>query len=220
MHSIENRGQILNLYKPIGWTSNDVVRWVKNRTGQKVGHAGTLDPFADGVLLVCIGAATKKVSQLMALEKEYRALVEFGIETDTLDIAGTITHLGRVCVKPALVEQSLPSFIGDIDQAPPMYSALRIDGRRAYDLARSGKQVELVKRRVHIYDINVVRFDERRLEIDVTCSKGVYIRSLARDIAKSCGTIGFLRKLTRTRVGRYKTQDSMRIEQHDKLKLV
>jgi len=220
MDSINNRGQILNMCKPIGWTSNDVVRWVKRRTGEKVGHAGTLDPFADGVLLMCIGAATKKVPQLMALEKEYRALVEFGVETDTLDIAGTIINQRPIRVESAILEQSLASFIGDIDQTPPLYSALKVQGRRAYDLARSGKPVQLDKRLVHIYDISVVQFNGRQLEIDVRCAKGVYIRSLARDIAQHCGTIGFLRKLTRTRVGHYKVRDSIRIDQADNLKIV
>ncbi len=206
--SVDN-GRILNIRKPIGWTSNDVVRWVKIRAEGKVGHAGTLDPFADGVLLLCIGKATKQVPELMALEKEYRAVIEFGLKTDTLDISGKIVDRRAVNLKEELVRDVLPEFTGVIEQTPPAFSALRVEGRRAYDLARSGKEVDLEKRRVSIHRIELIRFQGRQVEIKVVCSKGVYIRSLARDIAEKCGEIGFLRKLTRTRIGRYCIEDSL-----------
>jgi tRNA pseudouridine55 synthase len=202
---------ILNIRKPIGWTSNDVVRWVKRRSEGKVGHAGTLDPFADGVLLVCVGSATKKASELMMLEKKYHAVIEFGIITDTLDIAGQIVDRKESSVNFESIKNVLPSFIGHIEQTPPIYSALRVNGKRAYDLARSGKVVEMEKRKVQIYSINIIHFNGRTLEIDVSCSKGVYIRSLARDIAQECGTVGFLRKLTRTRIGHYSVENSLSV---------
>ncbi len=202
-------GQILNIRKPIGWSSNDVVRWVKRRTGGKVGHAGTLDPFADGVLLLCVGAATKRTPELMAMEKEYRAVIEFGLETDTLDVTGKVMQRCHVKPKEDVVRRALPEFIGAIEQAPPAFSALKVAGKRAYALARSGKKVELETRRVRIHRIEIIRLDERCLEIDVLCSKGVYIRSLARDIAHKCDCVGYLKKLTRTRIGQYRIQDSL-----------
>ncbi len=210
---LQKNGHILNICKPIGWSSNDVVRWVKRRTGGKVGHAGTLDPFADGILLVCTDSATKKTAELMALEKEYRAVIEFGIATDTLDIAGKITARDDRQIMAGQVEQAIPEFIGSIEQTPPAYSALRVNGRRAYDLARSGQSVDMKKRIVQVHMIKIIDFRNRLLTIDVRCSKGVYIRSLAQDIAKSCGTIGFLRKLTRTRIGSYTINKSLSLAQ-------
>lgn len=209
---IEN-GQVLNIRKPIGWSSNDVVRWVKRRTAEKVGHAGTLDPFADGVLLLCIGSATKKAAELMQQEKQYRAVIEFGMTTDTLDVAGAIVGHSGASVTLDKIKTALPRFTGEIEQTPPVFSALRVNGKRAYDLARSGKEVELEKRKVRIYSIDIIDFRDRCLEINVKCAKGVYIRSLARDIAIECGSVGFLRKLTRTGIGQFSIKDSLIVAQ-------
>lgn len=205
--------QILNIRKPIGWTSNDVVRLVKRRSDGKVGHAGTLDPFADGVLLVCLGPATKKASELMLLDKQYRAVVEFSAETDTLDIAGNIINQSSIKVDIKAIQKVLPEFIGQISQTPPIYSALKVNGQRAYNLARAGKDVKMEKRKVMIYSIDIINFNQQKLEIDITCAKGVYIRSLARDIAHQCGSVGFLRKLTRTRIGHYSIEDALSVAQ-------
>jgi tRNA pseudouridine55 synthase len=200
----QNKGLVLNLRKPIGWTSNDVVRFVKRRTGGKVGHAGTLDPFADGVLLVCLDEATKEVPRLMELAKEYIATLELGIETDTLDVSGQIVKRAIECsFSKKKVEQIIPMFIGDIKQIPPQYSALWMDGQRAYELARDGKKVPLTGRMVRIHAIELLSSADSRIRLRVVCSKGTYIRALARDMAHALGTVGFLRNLTRTRVGDY-----------------
>ncbi|MBN1561265.1 tRNA pseudouridine(55) synthase TruB [candidate division KSB1 bacterium] len=200
----QKSGLVLNLRKPIGWTSNDVVQFVKRRAAVKVGHAGTLDPFADGVLLVCLGAATKRAAHLMGLVKEYDATIELGIETDTLDISGRITkRMNASAIRKKNVEQIIPMFIGDIEQTPPQYSALWMNGQRAYWLAREGREVALARRRVKIHVINLMAVEECRIRLQIVCSKGTYIRSLARDMALALGSVGFLRSLTRTRVGDY-----------------
>lgn len=204
---------ILNVRKPIGWTSNDVVRRVKKMFPEiKVGHAGTLDPFADGVLLVCTGKATKQVSRLMELEKAYRAVFQFGIETDTADINGTISRRQPPnSLTSEKIIQVLPRFRGEIDQSPPVYSAVHIEGKRAYHLVRSGEKLELEKRRVHIYQCELVGLQETCATFDIVCAKGVYIRSLAVDIAQAIGEIAFVKKLTRTRIGEYQLENSLNI---------
>ncbi|MBN1464260.1 tRNA pseudouridine(55) synthase TruB [candidate division KSB1 bacterium] len=199
----QNNGLVLNLRKPIGWTSNDVVRFVKRRTRGKVGHAGTLDPFADGVLLVCLGAATKESPRLMGLTKEYIAEMELGIETDTLDITGRILKRAPGRFSQENMEQIVPLFIGDIEQKPPQYSALWTNGQRAYQLAREGREVELAPRTVHIHSIDLLAVADCRARLRIVCAKGTYIRSLARDMARALGTVAYLRSLTRTRVGDY-----------------
>lgn len=208
---------VLNVRKPIGWTSNDVVRFVKHRFDGKVGHAGTLDPFADGVLLVCLGNATKGVTELMKLEKEYRATIEFGIATDTLDVSGFIQQRDENCaLSQAQVEHVLLQFIGTIEQEPPAFSALRVDGKRAYQLAREQQILLLAKRPVVVHGLTLLSFADRRLTLDVRCGKGTYIRSLARDIAGALGTVGYLRALTRTRIGHYRLEDAVSLEQLEK----
>jgi len=211
------QGLVLNIRKPIGWTSNDVIRFVKHRVRDKVGHAGTLDPFADGVLLICVGKATKKVAELMALEKEYVTTIQFGMETDTLDISGVVTHKanGRDKLTIRQVKQVMPQFIGDILQAPPTFSAIRVDGKRAYQLAREGRDVNLEKRRVKIHSIDALDMQGTRLTLKVRCSKGTYIRSLARDLAFALETAAFVRKLTRTRIGEYQLENADALDQLD-----
>jgi tRNA pseudouridine55 synthase len=210
----------LNVRKPIGWTSNDVVRRAKRMLrGAKVGHAGALDPFADGVLLLCIGrAGTRQVPRLMELEKEYRLVLELGIETDTLDVSGVIKEQRQWAASSReQVMRILPNFIGEIEQAPPAFSAIHVDGKRAYDLARNGATFAMKKRRVIIYGIDFVELTENRLTLNVVCSKGVYVRSLAWDIAQALGEIGYLKKLTRTRIGPYHLQDAVSVTEFAKL---
>jgi tRNA pseudouridine55 synthase len=210
----------LNVRKPIGWTSNDVVRRAKRVLhGGKVGHAGALDPFADGVLLLCIGrAGTRQVPRLMELEKEYRLVLELGIETDTLDVSGVIKEQRQwATIDRDQVLRVLPSYIGEIEQLPPLFSAIHIGGKRAYNLARSGTAFDMKKRRVIIYGIDLVELSENRLTLNVVCSKGVYVRSLARDIALALGEIGYLKKLTRTRIGPYHLQDAVSVTDLTKL---
>lgn len=204
---------VLNISKPIGWTSFDVVRFIqKNYRIKKVGHAGTLDPFADGVLLVCCGRATKQIPRLMEAEKEYLATLQFGIETDTLDLSGRpiVEKTGENVSQEAL-RKVLPRFVGKITQKPPVYSALKINGKRAYDLARDGQTVSLEPRLVEIHKIELLTFQPSLATIRVVCSKGTYIRSLARDIAAELKSVAFLKKLTRLRVGEYKLQDALKI---------
>jgi tRNA pseudouridine55 synthase len=207
-------GEILNINKPEGWTSFDVVKKVRRLLRvKKVGHAGTLDPFATGVLLVCTGRATKRVSKLMGLEKEYVGVVELGKTTDTLDVTGSIVEEREV---PAVtldeVRQVAGEFVGRISQVPPAYSALKVNGRRMYKLARKGEAVALPPRTVEIYAVDVLDLNLPELTIRVRCGKGTYIRALARDIGERLGTVAYLRTLQRTAIGPYRIEDALRIE--------
>ncbi len=186
---------------------------------KKVGHTGTLDPFASGVLLILTGKATKKSEALTGMEKQYLAEIEFGIETDSYDIDGKIT---KTCdelpnINQDQIESELKSFVGDIKQIPPMFSAVKYKGRRLYKYARQGIKVDLNPRKVRIEKINLVSFEWPCINIDVTCSKGTYIRSLANDLGKKIGTGAYLKSLVRTRIGPYYLKDSY--ELNDLLKL-
>jgi tRNA pseudouridine55 synthase len=204
---------ILNISKPIGWTSFDVVRRIKNCFSKtKVGHAGTLDPFAEGVLLVCVGKATKKVPELMDQKKEYVTTLEFGKTTDTLDISGNVLDEKSVSgLSVANIEEKLQEFLGEIEQVPPAFSALRVNGQRAYDLARRGDDPDLKSRIVQIDKFDLVDLKGSEATFKILCSKGTYIRSLARDLALSLDTVGYLRSLTRTKVGPYELKDSIKV---------
>ncbi len=210
-----NFGKIFNINKPIGWTSNDVIRWFKGRLPKiKIGHAGTLDPFANGILLVCVGKATKQVPFLMDDEKEYIGTLCFGYETDTLDISGKIIKKSRVpeisC--KSFVENTL-QLLGEIEQVPPRFSALRVNGQRSYDLVRKGQEVTLKKRRVYIHKLEPIKAFHQMIQFRVVCSKGTYIRSLARDIAHAMNTVGYLKTLTRTRNGSFYIKDALYLDQ-------
>jgi tRNA pseudouridine55 synthase len=208
-----HRGVIINIDKPSGWTSFDVVQKVRSLTGvRKVGHSGTLDPMATGVLLICTGKATKRVPELLELKKEYVAEVQVGIATDSLDITGRIVRTGDV---PDHLEQLLsyilPDFIGDIQQIPPMVSALKRDGTPLYQLARRGIAVPLTPRAVHIESIDLLGCGDSRFRIRVRCSRGTYIRALARDIGYRLGSFCTLSALVRTRVGPYSRKEAWSI---------
>jgi len=205
---------VLNIRKPIGWTSFDVIRWLKRKLpGVKIGHAGTLDPFAEGVLLLCLGRATRQVQKLMDYEKEYVAVIGLGILTDTLDVTGRIIEEKPVPrLDNDMIARACKEFEGEIEQIPPSFSALKINGRRAYKLARSGQNVDLKARTVRIQSIDPEEFVEANIRLRVVCSKGTYIRSLARDIAEALGTVGFLRKLVRTKIGPYTVDQALSID--------
>ncbi len=194
---------VLNINKPIGWSSNDAVRYVKRIFPNfKVGHAGTLDPFADGVLLVCVGRATKRVSELMDSEKEYEADIYLGSETDTLDVSGNIVKTcDLVELDEDLLRKTSEHFTGIIEQIPPDFSALKVNGRRSYEIVRNGGKVELEKRKITIYKLNLKQISTAHVKMQVTCSKGTYIRTLAQDICNYLNTCGYLQKLTRVRIG-------------------
>jgi tRNA pseudouridine55 synthase len=202
-------------WKPAGWTSFDVIRKVRSTTDiRKIGHAGTLDPFAEGILVLCFGKATKRVTEIMEYEKEYLGRVKLGITTDTLDPTGQITKRMPVPeLSKGILENACNRYIGNIQQIPPMFSALKVNGTRLYKLARQGKSLPREPREVHISDIELQQWtppDE--FDIVVRCGKGTYIRSLAADIAEDLGTVGHVIALTRTRVGSFCESDAIQME--------
>jgi tRNA pseudouridine55 synthase len=206
---------IINLDKPAGISSAAAVSRVKRLLprGVKIGHAGTLDPFATGVLLLLIGAATKSCEKLMDQPKQYEATIKLGATSETLDpTSPEIVDPAAVAVARRDVEESLRKFIGEIEQMPPVYSALKIGGRPAYARAREGEEVALQPRRIRIYGIELLTYDWPILKIRVDCGRGTYIRSLARDIGEAVGTTGYLTELRRTRVGRFSVDEATSIE--------
>lgn len=207
---------ILLVNKRIGWTSRDVVNKIMRifRT-KKVGHTGTLDPFASGLLIITINKGTKISSYLEGLDKSYIAEVCLGKSTDTLDLTGNVIDEKEVNLpidKDAL-NNALLSFIGDIKQVPPMYSAIKIDGEELYKKARRGEVVERKERDVHISSIDILSIVDNTFTMKVDCSKGTYIRSLGTDIADKLGYGGHLTKLTRTRVGKYLLENAKDVEE-------
>jgi len=207
------RGEVLNINKPTDWTSFDVVKKIRGQLKiRKVGHAGTLDPFATGILLICTGRATKKVEELMNLKKEYIAKIEFGKTTDSYDLTGTILcERSAESLKLENISQVLKQFHGEIYQTPPMYSAVKVNGQRLYKLARRGEVVERKPRKIRIYQTDVIDFRNPFLKLRIVCSRGTYIRALANDMGEILGCGGYLTALTRTRVGDYKLEDSFEI---------
>ena len=196
----------LNIDKAAGMTSHDVVNRIRKIFNtKKVGHAGTLDPFATGVLPVAVGRATKFLEYLSDCDKSYRAEILFGTETSTGDITGEIIHQSE-CKPKALLEvyEILNSFIGKIQQTPPKYSAIKINGRKAYEMARKNVEFELPSREVTIYNLIVVSNTDNTLTIDVECSKGTYIRSLAFDIGQKLSCGAYVEELKRTNAGGFK----------------
>jgi len=204
---------VIPMWKPVSWTSFDVVKNIRNQIKPaKVGHAGTLDPFAEGVLILCTGNFTKKVEYFMDKEKEYIAEIRLGEETDTLDLTGRTVKLSHL---PKLTESKIlkvvKQFIGDIKQEPPMFSALKVNGQPLYKSARKGINVPRKKRTVQIYDINLISFNENTIKLMVTCGRGTYIRSLAKDIARQLETAGHLVSLKRARIGEYVEKNCINI---------
>lgn len=204
---------ILPVDKPAGWTSFDVV--AKLRSGlrwRKVGHAGTLDPMATGLLIVLFGECTSSSDEFMDLGKQYRGVVKLGVTTSTDDLDGDITSERPVNWDEVLVRNIVSSFRGEILQRPPAISAIKVNGERSYKIARSGKELSLEPRPVKIHEITVVELSCPFVTIEVTCGKGTYIRSIARDIGELLGCGGSLAKLRRTSIGDYQVEDAWRIE--------
>ena len=204
---------IINVYKEKGYTSFDVVARMRGICGQKkIGHTGTLDPDAEGVLPVCLGKATKVCDMLTDSDKVYRAVMQLGIETDTQDLTGTVLS---ACEVPVLTETEIRdvirTFQGEIMQVPPMYSALKVNGKKLCDLARAGVTVERKARPVTIYEIRIERVELPEIELTVSCSKGTYIRTLCHDIGQKLGCGGCMKELLRTRVERFGLEDSIRL---------
>ena len=209
---------IVIIDKPQGWTSMDVCAKLRGILHEKrVGHAGTLDPMATGVLPVFVGQATKAVSFAEGGQKVYEAVLQLGLVTDTQDTTGETLEERAVTVTENDVRAALPRFLGEIEQIPPMYSALKVNGKKLYELARQGKEVERQPRPVQILDIQIGQVDLPRVTFSVTCSKGTYIRTLCHDIGEKLGCGGCMEKLIRTRVDRFTIGDSLRLSEVEAL---
>lgn len=208
---------VINVYKPQNLSSNQAVVRVKKILGvKKVGHTGTLDPLACGVLPICIGNATKISEYLINKDKAYRVKVKFGILTDTYDCEGSVIKEDlNVKLSKEEVEQAVKSFIGKQSQIPPNYSALKVNGVRAYELARKGVEFELKPREINIYSIDDIIFENNECSFVVECSKGTYIRSLCKDIAEKLGTFGTMTFLERVKSGQFIKEDAINIENLD-----
>lgn len=211
---------IINVYKEKGFTSHDVVAKLRGIAGQKkIGHTGTLDPDAEGVLPVCFGRATKVCDMLTDKDKTYEAVLLLGKSTDTQDISGTVLEEKEVVgLTEKAVEECILGYIGEYEQLPPMYSALKINGKKLYELAREGKVVERKTRKVFIHDIKIKEICLPRVCMEVHCSKGTYIRTLCHDIGEDLNIGGCMEKLLRTQVGKFKIEDSLRLSEIQKLK--
>ncbi len=206
---------ILNVAKPVGPTSFRIVSLVRRRSGVKrVGHAGTLDPMATGVLLVLLGQAVRVSEYLLDLPKTYRATVRLGVSTTTYDAEGEVTREDEYGdVSRADIEEALGQFRGEISQTPPAYSAVKVEGRRAYERARRGETVTLKARKALVYRIELLRFEPPEVEIEVECGRGTYIRSIAHDLGEALGCGAHLSALTRTRVGPFGIEDAVGLEE-------
>lgn len=211
---------ILNVYKEQGYTSHDVVAKLRGIVGQKkIGHTGTLDPDATGVLPVCLGKATKVCDLLTDKDKTYRAILRLGITTDTQDISGqVIKERDPRSLKGEEVRQAILSFVGAYEQVPPMYSALKVNGKKLYELAREGKTVERKSRPVHIHEIQIQEMNLPRVEFTVTCSKGTYIRTLCHDVGEKLGVGGCMEELERIAVGRFHLRDALTLKEIQEMK--
>ena len=205
---------ILIVDKPTGWTSMDVCAKIRGILREKrVGHAGTLDPMATGVLPVFVGRATRGVEFFEHAEKTYDTVLLLGRTTDTQDVTGATLAEKAVHLSPADIEKVLPRFRGDILQVPPMYSALKVNGKKLYELARKGQEVERQPRPITVFELTNLGFDGTRLSLRVKCSKGTYIRTLCQDIGDALGCGGCMEALRRVRAGEYGIEDAVPLEQ-------
>ena len=210
---------IINIYKEAGFTSHDVVAKMRGILRQKkIGHTGTLDPDAVGVLPVCLGSGTKLCDMLTDKDKEYEAVLLLGVETDTQDTSGEVKSKREVTVTEEEVKTAILSFVGDYMQIPPMYSALKVDGKKLYELARAGKEIKRMARPVVIHDIQILEVDLPRVRMVVSCSKGTYIRTLCHDIGQKLGCGGAMDKLIRTKVSSFHIENAITLSQLEKLK--
>lgn len=204
----------LNIYKPVGMTSHDVVSVLRRVTKIKqIGHTGTLDPFAEGVLPICIGKATRLIEYLQD-DKEYLATVQFGAATNTFDLDGEKVFTSDKKVSRDDIKEGLKSFEGEIFQLPPIFSAIKVKGKKLYEYARKGEEVEIQPRKVVIENIELKNFDEelQQAQILLKCSKGTYIRSIANDLGKILGCGGYLIKLIRTQAGKFRVENSVQLD--------
>ena len=201
---------VLVVDKPIGLTSHDVVQIIRKGTNiRRAGHTGTLDPRASGVLVVLIGPAVRLSEYVSASDKRYQAIVRLGTTTDTYDGDGSVTSSSPVNIAEEQFEKTLKQFIGEIEQVPPPYSAVKVKGRKAYEMAREGEEVDLLPRKINVYNLELLEWAPPEAVIDVYCSSGTYVRSLANDLGKSLGCGAYLVGLRRTKSGRFTLRDAV-----------
>jgi tRNA pseudouridine55 synthase len=208
-------GQVLLINKPLEWTSFDVVRKIRNTIKiKKVGHAGTLDPLATGLLILCTGKFTKRINEYMAQEKEYTGTFTFGATTPTYDLESEPTDLkDYTTVTPEQLQAIAKQYTGDLLQVPPMHSAIKKDGVRVYELARKGQTIELEPRKIVIKAFEITKIELPVVHFRVVCSTGTYIRSLANDVGRAAGCGAYLSSLCRTRIGEFTLEQAMSMEQ-------
>ena len=210
---------VIIINKPKGYTSHDVVNIVRKQLNmKKVGHTGTLDPNATGVLPILVGQATKISKYLIEHKKTYIATIELGEKRDTGDSEGNIIESDSNIKEfdISIIKQVLQSFLGKQKQIPPMYSAIKVNGKKLYEYARSGQEVEVEPREIEIYRIELIEYINNRIEFEVECSKGTYIRTLCENIAEKLGTIGYMKELQRTSVDKFKIKESINLEELSK----
>ena len=209
---------IIIINKPKNCTSHDIVKKAKKILNEKVGHTGTLDPNATGVLPLLIGKGTQISKYIINHDKTYEAVLQLGEKTDTADIEGEVIGTKPVDSKyleAKFIEQTLKALEGEQEQVPPMYSAIKINGKKLYEYARKGEKVEIEPRKIEIYSLELININEanKQIEFRVSCSKGTYIRTLCENIAEKLGTVGYMKELKRTQVGEFKIEDAITIEE-------
>ena len=218
-------GQILLMEKPLGWTSFDVVKKIKNliRTKYsfkkiKVGHAGTLDPLATGLLIVCTGKFTKLISEIQGLEKTYTGTITLGGTTPSYDLETEVDNNYETAhITEELIKESITQFIGEIDQKPPIFSALKKGGERLYEKARRGETIEIESRKVKVREFTITSIENLEVNFEIKCGKGTYIRSIAHDFGSALNSGGHLSKLCRTSIGEYQLSEAINVETFKKL---
>jgi tRNA pseudouridine55 synthase len=210
-----NQDRILLVDKPLNWTSFDVVNKLRYKLkNKKIGHAGTLDPLATGLLVICTGKMTKRIEEFQGQEKEYVGKFVIGQTTASFDLETKASEPTDISfITDQMIFDAAQKFIGTIDQIPPIHSAIWVNGKRAYDLAREGKEIELKSRQVNVRELEITKIEKPFIHFRVTCSKGTYIRSLARDFGLALGTVAYLGELCRTRIGDFHLKDAQTISQ-------
>ncbi len=216
--NIYEQGQVLLINKPLHWTSFDAVRKIRNLIKtKKVGHAGTLDPLATGLLIICTGKFTKKINEYMAREKEYTGTFTLGASTSTYDLESRPENFRSLeDISEEKIYNAVKNFVGEIMQIPPAHSAIKLEGKRVYELARQGKEVKLEPRKILISEFGITKIELPIVHFKVVCGTGTYIRSLANDFGNELGCGGYLSNLCRTRIGGLKLEDALTIEEFEK----
>ncbi|HKZ37901.1 MAG TPA: tRNA pseudouridine(55) synthase TruB [Chryseolinea sp.] len=211
----DDPGRILLINKPLQWTSFDVVNKLRHKLKiKKIGHAGTLDPLATGLLIICVGKMTKRIEEFMGQEKEYTGKLVIGQTTVSHDLETSVTGQKDISnVNNDLINLTAAGFVGNISQLPPQHSAIRIKGRRAYEFAREGKEIELKHRDVTVKEFEITRINLPEISFRIVCSKGTYIRSLVRDFGDQLQVGAYLSELCRTRIGDFRLEDAITVDQ-------